>query len=70
MDSFSWQLSNQLNSKLQSQIFTSQEFDNVCEEIFDQLDDQEFAALILPTEKSLEKSHPCFLKNCEKINQL
>ena len=44
--------------------FASHAFDNICNDLYDNL---EFAALILPIKKQLERNHPHFMKNCEKL---
>ena len=47
--------------------FVSHDFHNICDDIYDNLVEREFAALILPIKKTLERSNPRFMKNCEKL---
>ena len=67
LSQFEWQLSTDLVDKLKNENYESKAFDRICEEIYDELNEFDFSALILPLKNDLEKMYPRFLLGCEKL---
>ena len=68
LDYFEWQMSDSLFKTLKTKKFISQEFDAICEDLYDELEECEFASLILPVQQKLKNLSPRFYKSCEKLS--